>query len=207
MSRKLVERVSETPNPCAPDPISADELRSGSWLLRVARSNFQRFGEIAETSVYPTLTRLTWGSLCSGSEGVYFVMQAINAAVDAAWQDFVLEHKFSCEIVPDKRCWIEAVAECGPAALKHLQQQGRSNTKQKAWDDGKVANRVKLRMMLKISISILTFSKHPLTRRRCLAGSATSLTWGTACPSARRTGTNALSRTSTFWSWALHVVI
>ena len=136
MSRKLVERVSETPNPCAPDPISADELRSGSWLLRVARSNFQRFGEIAETSVYPTLTRLTWGSLCSGSEGVYFVMQAINAAVDAAWQDFVLEHKFSCEIVPDKRCWIEAVAECGPAALKHLQQQGRSNTKQKAWDDG-----------------------------------------------------------------------
>lgn len=130
MSRRLVERVSETPNTCAPDPISEDELRNGSWLLRLAVSNFQRFGEIADTSVYPTLRRLTWGSLCSGCEGVYFVMQAITAAADAACQDFVLEHKFSCEIVPEKRCWIEAVAQCGPATLKHLQQQGRSNAKQ-----------------------------------------------------------------------------
>ena len=122
MSRQLVERVSEAPNPCAPDPVSAKELRDGTWLLRIAESNFQRFGDISDTSIFPTLRKMSWGSLCSGSEGTYFVMEAINAALAAANQEFRLEHRFSCEISPEKRCWIEAVAECGPATMQELLQ-------------------------------------------------------------------------------------
>ena len=121
MSRVLAERVSEVYNPCPPDAIDAQELRDGTWLLRVAASNFQRFGQIAEAAVFPTRSTLTWGSLCSGSEGAAFVTEAINVAMKAAGCKCVLQHMFSCEVVPDKRCWIRAVSERGKATIQKIE--------------------------------------------------------------------------------------
>ena len=120
VSRQLVERLSDAYNPCQPDWIGPGELKDGTWLLRVARSNFERFSHAAASSVYPCRRKLTWGSLCSGSEGAAFVMHAINAALVSAGQSCTLERRFSCEIAPEKRCWIRAVSECGAKTMQQV---------------------------------------------------------------------------------------
>ena len=123
-SRTLAERVSEA-NPALlsqndPDPIQADEFRDETWLLRVAESNFRRFASLAATSVYPARRELTWGSLCSGSEGAAFVMSSINAALERSGQKCQLKQSFSCEILKDKRAWISCVLACEKKVMKRM---------------------------------------------------------------------------------------
>ena len=120
MPRALLERVSAEVPPCQPDRVEASELLEETWLLRVARSNFERFAGLAQSSVYPTQTCLTWGSLCSGSEGAAFVMRAIENALSKANQVVRFSHSFSCEINKEKRSWISCVAACEESVVRKL---------------------------------------------------------------------------------------
>ena len=66
---------------------------------------------------------LTWGSLCSGSEGAHFVMDALNEhfgtldGVSASLNALHLRQVFACEIVPQKRRWIDALVNSQRRAL------------------------------------------------------------------------------------------
>lgn len=122
VQRKLVQRVSETVVTCEADTVEAEELRDETWLLRVASSNFERFAGIAESNIYPSRRSLTWGSLCSGSEGAAFVMRAISAALRESRQPLQLTQIFSYEINREKRSWISGVVECEERVMRRLEQ-------------------------------------------------------------------------------------
>lgn len=125
VQRKLVPRVSETVVQCEADTVEAEELRDETWLLRVASSNFGRFAGIAEGNIYPSRRSLTWGSLCSGSEGTAFVMRAISAALREKRQPLQLTQTFSCEINKEKRSWISGVVACEERVMRRLAQAHR----------------------------------------------------------------------------------
>ena len=127
--RRLIPRVSETVVECAADPICEEELRDETWLLRLAASNFRRFASLASDSIYPTRKVLTWGSLCSGSEGAAFVMRAIGAALKEAKQPVQLSHRFSCEINKEKRDWISCVTACEERVMQKLERKATEQRK------------------------------------------------------------------------------
>ena len=123
MERRLVPRVSETVVECEEDSISAEEFVDETWLLRVAKSNFQRFAGLASHSIYPTKSVVTWGSLCSGSEGPAFVMRAISCALNRAKQPVRFVQRFSCELNKDKRAWISCVCASEERVMKKLERK------------------------------------------------------------------------------------
>ncbi len=98
-------------------PLSATSLLNGAWLGEVAAENVETFARHApQRPPAGQGLSLTWGSLCSGSEGCFFALEA----AEKAWQDrgvsVVLKHRFACEVAEDKRAWIRHVLRCGRAA-------------------------------------------------------------------------------------------
>ena len=55
--------------------------------------------------------RVTWGSMCSGSEGAHYVMNAFETAYNSKFPDRPIElvQLFACEVEPGKRKWIHHV--------------------------------------------------------------------------------------------------
>ena len=101
------------------------EIVEGTLLANQALENLSGFGRLlpAEQGVAlgfkPSLKGtsdpvvLTWGSCCSGSEGVHYVMEAVNLALQRFDVSLTLKHCFSCEINPKKREWIKSVLAAG----------------------------------------------------------------------------------------------
>ena len=52
---------------------------------------------------------LTWGSCCSGSEGVHYVVEACAQAMEETGLPVTFQHAFSCESNKAKRSWIADV--------------------------------------------------------------------------------------------------
>ena len=96
----------------------------GHMLPKLAWSNLQGFrnllpaqsalalGVDASKKVGPL--ELSWGSCCSGSEGVHYVVEAVNLALSQCKIEARFAHKFSCESDKRKRAWIKNVLESGP---------------------------------------------------------------------------------------------
>ena len=97
---------------------------SGEALYDMAHENLTGFQtmfkkELEEQAALASDVSLTWASACSGSEGAFYVMEALCRAYrfHLGLQEMSMTHAFSCEIHKDKQRWIQAVLECGP--LKH----------------------------------------------------------------------------------------
>ena len=100
----------------------AQDIVGGDLLPCLAEENLNSF-----RSVFPTSSvvlglkpgdldsplSLTWGSCCSGSEGVHFAVLAVQNTL--AQQGFKVEfaHAFSCESNKQKRLWIRRVLQSG----------------------------------------------------------------------------------------------
>ena len=107
----------------------AEDFVSGAWLEKFAAddlSGFQAFlGQeeaLGPLGHRPGRLTLTWGSACSGSEGAYFVMNALSDAFEEAKMDVTLVHKFSCESDKCKRQWIRSVVANGTATHSRSEQ-------------------------------------------------------------------------------------
>ena len=99
--------------------LSAQWLLDGSALPKCATENLEGFAKLYSQELGPEAVskmspqRLSWASACSGTEGAYYVAEAINSSFEKAKIPISLEHKFSCEQQKDKQKWIHAVLACG----------------------------------------------------------------------------------------------
>ena len=121
----------------------AEDFVSGTWIAKFAAENLAGFktllgaGETQGPLGHgPGRLTLTWATACSGSEGAYFVVKALNKAFEAANMDVVLTHKFSCEADKKKRAWIKSVlAEAGDSHSTCLFQDIQGLHAPEAWCD------------------------------------------------------------------------
>ena len=96
---------------------AASHISDGSLLPRLAKENLHGFATQfpkEHLALGPVEQRkqelsLTWATCCSGSEGVHFVVEAMNEAMRDHGLKVHLKHKFSCEANKDKRAWIRQV--------------------------------------------------------------------------------------------------
>lgn len=93
-----------------------ESIKQGTLLPHLAEENLELFQELLPDSYGPALREaplsaglsadaddkepvtLTWGSCCSGSEGVRYVVDAANRAMNQAGLPVCFEHKFSCPV-------------------------------------------------------------------------------------------------------------
>ena len=100
--------------------LTAESLLEGDALLRCAVENLEGFQELFPSQLGQTTAaklpeaRLSWASACSGSEGAYYCVEALNKAFAFAKIPVKLKHVFSCEANKDKQKWIHVVLSCGP---------------------------------------------------------------------------------------------
>lgn len=101
----------------------AESLASGEALYEFAQENLKGFatmfpGRFAEQAEVASCVSLTWASACSGSEGAFYVMEALSRAYSLSTETcgfrLSVKHLFSCESNKDKQRWIQAVLDCGP---------------------------------------------------------------------------------------------
>ena len=64
---------------------------------------------------------LTWGSCCSGSEGVHYVLEACAQAMEEIGLPVTFQHAFSCESNKAKRSWIADVLCKGKVFNREMQ--------------------------------------------------------------------------------------
>ncbi|CAK9103361.1 Uncharacterized protein SCF082_LOCUS48281 [Durusdinium trenchii] len=98
-------------------------IKNGSLLLSLAEEHIkgywtlfpdQEFGpQLTSTDCKMEELSLSWGSCCSGSEGAFYVFEALNSVFESHDVRLSLRHKFSCESHQDKQKWIQAVVKCG----------------------------------------------------------------------------------------------
>ena len=96
-------------------------FRDGTLLPDLAKTHFANFARLNKRSNHkPLRGKLTWGSMCSGSEGAHFCMKACQDAMNdrhtASGQDDGLtasgqgavefRQLFACESEPKKQAWI-----------------------------------------------------------------------------------------------------
>lgn len=103
--------------------VTEDDMVDGCLVCALALENLHSFRDKfpgasvllglspCDTSDEPVV--LTWGSCCSGSEGVNFALQAIQLALAKNGFAIVFQHLFSCESNKTKRTWISKVIEAG----------------------------------------------------------------------------------------------
>lgn len=105
----------------------ADALAKGDAVYDFAEENLKGFHslftqEFEEQARLASHVHLTWASGCSGSEGAFYVMEAVSRAYSLCSGTCALKvslkHTFSCEAQADKQRWIQAVLDCGP--LKNM---------------------------------------------------------------------------------------
>ena len=99
--------------------LSPEALLDSTALLACAVENargFQKlFPDQLGDAALPSLssTELSWGSACSGSEGAFYVAEALNKSFEHCNIPIRLKHKFSCEANKDKQRWIHTVLATG----------------------------------------------------------------------------------------------
>jgi len=78
--------------------------------LAVCRADGEGGGPLAMSEV-----TLTWGSICSGSEAVLFVLDAISKAYQKLGVIVRFIHQSSCEIKTSVQAWIRRLHQLTPA--------------------------------------------------------------------------------------------
>ena len=94
--------------------LSGTSFKDGSLLEVLARKHVIAFKGVLVEHHKPLHGRRKWGSLCSGSEGAHYVMEAAVTAMQewntaSGQEPLQLEQLFACEIVAIKRKWIHHV--------------------------------------------------------------------------------------------------
>ena len=104
--------------------LNASSFKDGTLLEELARSHVNVFRPLLPEHHKPLYGRRTWGTLCSGSEGAHYVMEAAeqsmrewNAA--SGQEPLKLEQLFACESVAIKRKWIHHVVNVPRLANGH----------------------------------------------------------------------------------------
>ena len=100
--------------------VAGQELLTGSWLYNMSRENLRLCQKMAPKRPAWGAATLTWGSMCSGSEGPAWVVAALNQLFEEEGSSFKLEHVFSCEFSPEKRKWIHASSVLAEPACAKL---------------------------------------------------------------------------------------
>ena len=105
--------------------MSPESLRDGTWLLQASEENAQSCRDMSGRQAMPLrpLRSLTWGSACSGSEGVRFCFEALALLALSQGSQVRFEHAFSCESNPDKLQWIAAVNALAPQVMASVQEK------------------------------------------------------------------------------------
>ena len=86
--------------------IPADQFWKGSFLLGMAEEHRTEFNELLiRAGDHYVGGHRTWASVCSGSEGASFVMEAIATT----YPEFVFHQVFVCDNRPSVRQWIDRV--------------------------------------------------------------------------------------------------
>ena len=96
------------------ETLSGTSFKDGSLLEELARKHVIAFKGVLPKHHKPLYGRRTWGSLCSGSEGAHYVMEAAETAMQewntaSGQEPLQLEQLFACESVAIKRKWIHHV--------------------------------------------------------------------------------------------------
>ena len=111
---------------CRMKPIDASHFLDNTLLPTLIAEHSANFKTLTGTGGCVPLGRehvhassvgeITWGSLCSGSEGAHFVMEHLNEHFGTLGPGFStnlkalhLRQVFACEISPQKRRWIDAL--------------------------------------------------------------------------------------------------
>ena len=96
------------------ETLSGTSFKDGSLLEELARKHVIAFKGVLPKHHKPLYGRRKWGSLCSGSEGAHYVMEAAETAMQewntaSGQEPLQLEQLFACESVAIKRKWIHHV--------------------------------------------------------------------------------------------------
>ena len=111
-----VERLCDT---VAKEQLLGISFRDGTLLPDLAKTHFANFARLNKRSNHkPLRGKLTWGSMCSGSEGAHFCMKACQDAMNdrhtASGQGAVeFRQLFACESDPKKQPWIYHIINHG----------------------------------------------------------------------------------------------
>ena len=111
-SRMLEKQNSDEPGLMAEASrrvVCADDIQSGALLHVLALENLEGFQKLegdkgnnplvlGQRDIQEELV-LSWASACSGSEGIYYVMEALNATFTHVGVKVRLQHAFSCESI------------------------------------------------------------------------------------------------------------
>ena len=103
---------------------SPQAIVDGTLLPELAEQNLAGFESILQAghplaagfpanSDHMDHVELTWGSACSGSEGVHFAIEACNLAMAKKGVPVTFTHAFSCENNKPKQAWINDVLNAG----------------------------------------------------------------------------------------------
>ncbi len=134
-----IDEVDEMIEVCRMQQLDASCFHNATLLKTLADqhvANFKKLLPDTEHHDKSAIGERTWGSLCSGSEGAHFVMDAINDILAASGQNpaafgqeplFAAPGKnpntlqfrqvFACELQASKRKWIDAVVNDERRAL------------------------------------------------------------------------------------------
>ena len=90
--------------------VLAADIVDGTMLHALALENLQQFKSMhpdsplccGQAASQPEALELSWASACSGSEGAFYVTEAMNAAYKRMSVPVSLEHVFSCERLLDR---------------------------------------------------------------------------------------------------------
>eukprot|EP00974_Lingulodinium_polyedra_P131993 11219958-Lingulodinium_polyedra.AAC.1 len=77
--------------------------------MKLAEEHLNTLKRLAPSRPLGPEGELSWGSICSGSEGPHFAFQALEAALGKKGTTCNFLHRFSCEIMPKKQEWIRRV--------------------------------------------------------------------------------------------------
>lgn len=91
------------------EEIPAANFKDGSVLVKLAEQHLKTLKQLAPSRPVGPHGELSWGSICSGSEGPHFAFQALEAALGKNGTECKFTHRFSCEIVSQKQEWIRRV--------------------------------------------------------------------------------------------------
>ena len=84
---------------CAVRKVAGQEFLTGSWLYNMSRENLRLCQKMAPKRPAWGAATLTWGSMCSGSEGPAWVVAALNQLFEEEGSSFKLEHVFLLRVL------------------------------------------------------------------------------------------------------------
>lgn len=93
--------------------VPAALIREDALWGSLAKEHLERFAKLLGARALACNRELTWASACSGSEGMHFVVAAMQEAYKSARYDTSFVQCFACESQKEKQRWINTVINQG----------------------------------------------------------------------------------------------